>query len=236
MSAWHHLRLITVDLDDTVWPCAPVIREAEAAHYAWLAAQAPRLTATYDADSLRAHRREVMAKRPDIAHDVTALRQAALQELLAEHRYPLDLADAALDVFRRARNCVHPYPDVLPVLRRLRRHCRLVSITNGNAEVHETALRDLFDRSLTAAQVGAAKPAPALFEQAMAWADATAGETLHIGDDPFLDVEAARNVGIDAIWINRDARPWPNELAPPLLEAPDLHTLETWLGLPADAG
>jgi putative hydrolase of the HAD superfamily len=236
MSAWHHLRLITVDLDDTVWPCAPVIREAEAAHYAWLAAQAPRLTDAHDPDSLRAHRREVMAKRPEIAHDVTALRQAALQELLAAHRYPLDLADAALAVFRRARNCVEPYPDVLPVLQRLRRHCRLVSITNGNAEVHETPLRDLFDHSLTAAEAGAAKPAPALFERAMAWAGATATETLHIGDDPFLDIEAARNVGIKAVWINRDARPWPSELAPPVLEAPDLHRLESWLDLPVDAG
>lgn len=234
MEGWTDLRLITIDLDDTVWPCAPVIREAEAAHYAWLAAQAPRLTAAHDAESLRSHRRELMRQRPEIAHDVTALRRTALQQLLIAHQYPAELADGALEVFRRARNRVEPYADVMPALQRLRRHYKLVSITNGNAEVHETALRDRFDHCLTAAEAGAAKPAPALFEQAMAWADAAPSESLHIGDDPYLDVEAARALGIEAVWINRDARPWPAELAPPRFEASDLHALEAWLGLSVD--
>ncbi|NBC49027.1 MAG: HAD-IA family hydrolase [Gammaproteobacteria bacterium] len=232
MEAWTRLRLITIDLDDTVWPCAPVIREAEAAHYAWLAAQAPRLTAAHDTESLRSHRRELMRQQPEIAHDVTALRRTALQQLLVAHRYPAELADGAMEVFRRARNCVEPYADVIPALHRLRRHCQLVSITNGNAEVQETPLRDRFDRCLTAAEAGAAKPAPALFEQAMAWAEATPAESLHVGDDPFLDVEAARAIGIATVWVNRHARPWPAELEPPLVEVADLHALEAWLDLP----
>jgi putative hydrolase of the HAD superfamily len=234
MTAWHHLRLITIDLDDTVWPCAPVIRAAEEAHYAWLAVQAPRLTAQHDPHSLREHRHALRQQRPELAHDVTALRRTALQQLLEAHRYPLELADGAMEVFQRARNSVQPYADVLPVLGRLRRHCRLVSITNGNAEVHVTALRGAFDHSLSAAEVGAAKPDPALFEQALAWAGATAAESLHIGDDPFLDIEAARGLGFAAVWVNRAGRPWPLELSPPLQEVADLHGLEAWLALPRE--
>ncbi len=240
MSAWQHLRLITIDLDDTVWPCAPVIKAAEAAHYAWLAAQAPRLTERHTLDSLRAHRRDLMRARPELAHDVTALRQAALLSLLVEFEYPeqqaAELTQGAMAAFRVARNQVQPYADVVPVLARLRRHCRLVAVTNGNAEVEQTPLRDAFDRCVTAAEAGASKPDPAIFELAMDWAQATPAQTLHIGDDPALDVEAARVLGLAAVWVNRAGNAWPAELEPPLQEVAELNALEAWLGLGGSSG
>jgi putative hydrolase of the HAD superfamily len=223
------VRLITIDLDDTVWPCAPVIQAAETALYAWLAEQAPRLTERFDPEGLRAHRRALMSARPEIAHDVTAVRLLSLRALLEELDYDSALADAAMDLFRQHRNRVEPYPDVAPVLARLRMRHRLVAVTNGNAEVQETPLRDAFHRSLTAAEAGAAKPDPAMFELAMDWAGVSAGETLHVGDDPVRDVEAARQQGIAAIWVNRYRQPWPAELPPPLLTVEDLHGLARWL-------
>ncbi len=71
------LRLITLDLDDTVWPCAPVIQAAELALLEWLGSQAPGLLEAHDQDSLREHRRRLMRERPEIAHDVTDLHQLA---------------------------------------------------------------------------------------------------------------------------------------------------------------
>jgi putative hydrolase of the HAD superfamily len=223
------VRLITIDLDDTVWPCAPVIQAAEDALHAWLAARTPRLMARFDAEALRAHRRALMSERPDIAHDVTAVRHLSLQRLLAEGGYDMALADAAMDLFRRHRNCVEPYDDVAPVLARLRRRHRLVAVTNGNAEVHETPLRDAFHRAVTAAEAGAAKPDPAMFRLAMDWAGVSPAETLHVGDDPLRDVEAARQLGIAPVWVNRDNQPWPDHLPPPLLAVEDLHGLAQWL-------
>jgi putative hydrolase of the HAD superfamily len=223
------VRLITIDLDDTVWPCAPVIEAAEAAMHAWLVAQAPRLTERFDAEALRAHRRALMTERPDIAHDVTQVRLLSLRALLAELDYDIALADAAMALFRRQRNLVEPYADVAPVLTRLRERHRLVAVTNGNADVHETPLRDAFHRALTAAEAGAAKPDPALFELAMDWAGVGPRETLHVGDDPVRDVEAARRLGIKAVWVNRDNQPWPEDLPPPLMAVDDLHGLARWL-------
>jgi putative hydrolase of the HAD superfamily len=223
------LRLITVDLDDTLWPCAPVIQAAEQALYAWLCERAPRLTERFDADALRRHRRALMAARPEIAHDLTSVRLLSLRALLAELDYDLALADAAVDVFRRHRNRVEPFADVAPVLARLREHHRLVAVTNGNVQVHETPLRDAFHHALTAVEAGAAKPAPDLFELAMRVAGAVPTETLHLGDDPLRDVEAARRIGIDAVWVNRTGRSWPDELDPPVLAVRDLHELAHWL-------
>lgn len=229
MQANAHVRLITVDLDDTVWPCAPVIRDAEAALYAWLRERAPSIAAAYDADALREHRMALIAARPDLAHDVTAARLEALRALMAEAGYPRELADEAMTVFRRARNRVSPYDDVVPALSRLRARYRLVSVTNGNAEVACTPLADTFHHSLTAAEAGAGKPEPALFELAMRWAGASPSQTLHIGDDPLRDVDAARRIGLSAVWVNRDNRPWPDELEPPLHAVNDLHGLVRWL-------
>ena len=50
----------------------------------------------------------------------------------------------------------------------LRARYTLVSVTNGNSQIEQTPLHDSFDHSLTAAEVGAAKPDPAIFEVASA--------------------------------------------------------------------
>jgi len=222
-------RLATVDLDDTVWPCMPVIRAAEEALYAWLSEYTPRLAEAHDLVSLREHRRVLKETRPELAHDVTALRHAALSALLSEHGYPDTLAEVAMDVFRRARNQVQPYADAAPALARLRQEMCVVAVTNGNAEVRHTPLRDAFDRVLTAAEAGAMRPDPALFHMAMDWAGAAPAETLHIGDDPIRDVDAARRAGLASVWVNRDGLTWPDGLPPPVHEVRDLRGLLRWL-------
>ena len=40
-------------------------------------------------------------------------------------------------------------------------------------------------------------------------------EVLHIGDDPLADVVGATRAGMQAVWLNREGRPWPDEFAPP---------------------
>jgi HAD superfamily hydrolase (TIGR01509 family) len=236
MHSGQRIRLITVDLDDTVWPCAPVIREAEQALYAWLVARTPRLTGVHDADSLREQRLALMRQRPEIAHDVTKVRLFALRALMDDFDYPAALADEAMFLFQQRRNRVQPYDDVRPALTRLRGRYRLVSLTNGNAEVQDTPLGDLFHRSFTAAEAGAAKPDPALFQLAMDWAGTAAEETLHIGDDPLRDVDAARRIGLHAVWVNRDALQWPADLAPPEYQVSDLLALARWLDDQSRAG
>lgn len=223
------LRLITVDLDETVWPCLPVIRAAEAAVQDWLRERAPGLAATHDQARLRAHRIDLARRRPEIAHDITALRRASLAELLAAHGEDTALADAAVAVFREARNRVEPFPDVVEVLTRWRRRYRLVSVTNGNADVDATPLRGIFDHSLDAAGVGAMRPDPALFHAALALAGAAPDEALHAGDDPRLDVAAALGVGMWTAWVNRAGTTAPPDLPPPHVEVRDLRALDRWL-------
>ncbi|NKN33136.1 HAD family hydrolase [Marichromatium bheemlicum] len=216
------LRLITLDLDDTLWPCRPVIEGAERALHDWLRAVAPRLAAAHDIAALRRHRQRLAARLPHRAHDLGEIRLRSLRLLLARHGYRVGLAEAGLRLFLDHRNRVTPYPDVIPALRALGRHYRLISLTNGNAEVQATPLHGLFAHSLNAVDVGAAKPDPALFVRALALAGCRPEEALHLGDDPARDVAAARACGLRAAWIDRDLRPWPEGLAPPAWRATDL--------------
>jgi putative hydrolase of the HAD superfamily len=216
------IRLITFDLDDTLWPCLPVIQAAEAELFRWLAEHAPAVAAGHDVGSLREHRKALAAERPELAHDLTALRQTQLELLMAEHGHDPALARAGSDHFRAARNRVAPFPEVAEALARLRGRYRLVSVTNGNAQVERTPLAGCFHRNLTAADVGAAKPDPALFHAACAWAGVVPAQALHVGDDPQRDIAAAQTIGMRTAWINRAAAAWPADLPGADLETTDL--------------
>lgn len=207
----------------------PVIRAAEDAVQDWLRARAPALAAACDQAGLRAHRMELARRRPEIAHDITALRRASMAELLAAHGEDAALADAAVAVFLEARNRVEPFPDVVAALSRWRARYRLISVTNGNADVARTPLRGLFDHSVSAAGVGAMRPDPALFHAALALAGAAPDEALHAGDDPRLDVAAANGIGMRTAWVNRAGNPFPIALPPPDVVVQDLRVLDHWL-------
>ena len=56
-------------------------------------------------------------------------------------------------------------------------------------------------------EVGAYKPAPAMFARALAALALGPHEVLHIGDSLRCDVAGARAAGIRTVWINRHERP-----------------------------
>jgi 2-haloalkanoic acid dehalogenase type II len=228
-TAGARIRLITIDLDDTLWPCAPVIDKAEATVHAWLSVHARRLTAVHDIASLRAHRRDLMRAQPELAHDITAVRRNSLEALLAAHGYDPALAAEAVAVFLAARQEVTPFTDVLPALAELARDYYLVSVTNGNADVHRTPVGIHIRQAFTAAEVGAAKPAPDVFHAALRVAGVGPADALHLGDDPALDIAAARALGMRTVWMNRYGMQWPAELPAPDGMVTNLHEFRQWL-------
>ncbi len=205
------IRLITFDLDDTLWPCMPTIIHAENTLYEWLSEAAPALVEEHSIESIRQHRIALSRDNPDISHNLTLTRRLSLEALLSDYGMDPQLAHEAVDVFRQARNQVEPYEEVAEILTEFFPDYCLISVTNGNAEISETPLNGLFHHSLTAEQVGAAKPDPTIFHEAMKLADCGPQETLHIGDDPHTDIHAAHQAGLLSIWIDRYGRIWPEE-------------------------
>lgn len=209
------LRLITLDLDETLWPCFPTIMAAERSLFAWIEAQAPALAADHSVESLRDHRIALAKAQPQIAHDMTEVRLRSLQSLAELYGLDNEFAHQGNALFRQERNRVQPYEDVIPALQALRENYVLISISNGNAQVEHTPLAECFHYNFLAEEVGAAKPHPALFEAASEAANVPLSQALHVGDDPFLDIQAASNLGMRTAWVNRHQAQWPAELAPP---------------------
>jgi putative hydrolase of the HAD superfamily len=216
---------VCLDLDDTLWAVDPVIERAEEAMFAWLGRHCPRITARHDVSGMRELRRRMFDEYPDRRYDLSFLRRQALALHARESGYPESVADEAFGVFLAARNAVEPFADVVPALERLGRRFRLMSLSNGNADLGAIGLAPFFEHSLGAREAGAAKPERRIFEQLLQRAGLAAAEVVYVGDDPHADVEGARRAGLHAVWIDRFGRPWPAALEPPARRVRDLMEL-----------
>jgi putative hydrolase of the HAD superfamily len=207
---------ITFDLDFTLWDLNGVLQHAEAVCQGLLEQHYPAVAARFDPPGLKTLRDGIAAEQPAIAHDVTALRRAGLRragELCGYQGRALDaLVEEAFEVFLEARHAVRLYPDTLPLLRALHTRLPIGAITNGNAEIARVGLHGYFDFSLSAVELGAAKPSHLVFETAAARAGVAPARIVHIGDDVHSDVYGAATSGMQAVWLDRDNAGWPAEV------------------------
>jgi FMN hydrolase / 5-amino-6-(5-phospho-D-ribitylamino)uracil phosphatase len=207
--------VLSFDLDDTLWPVEPLMLGAEAEMQAWLREHHPEVMRGQDRESLR-HLRAALAERfPERAHDMTFLRHRTLSELFAAAGKGESHADEAFEVFFAARNRVTLYAEVAASLQRLKGRYRLFALSNGNADLKRCGIDRWFDGHVTAISAGAPKPDLRIFSRLIEEAGVEAGQILHIGDDPQLDVVGATSAGLQAAWLNRDAKNWPAHLPPP---------------------
>ncbi|HMN46070.1 MAG TPA: HAD family hydrolase [Povalibacter sp.] len=229
------LRALCFDLDDTLWEVWPVIRKAERAMYDFLGERYPRAVEAMTIEAMRDARARVSLDFPHMAHDFTFLRMQALRELAQACGYAQAMADEAFEAFIAARNQVELYADVRPALEVLRGRYRLFTASNGNADLGRIGLSHLFERSVSARQVGALKPAPAVFLKVLEGTGLAAGEVMYVGDDPHLDVEGARAVGMSTAWMNRAGAAWPEGIEPATHSVTSLADLVAVLGAGAPA-
>jgi len=225
---------ITLDLDDTIWPIAPVILRAENILGAWLREHAPRTAELFPLEAMQALRHEVEAEHPHLSHDFTRQRLIALERMLRSGGEDIALVQPAFDAFFAARCEVEHYDDSLEALDRLAARVPLAALSNGNADLSRIGLMHVFAFQLGAREHGAAKPAASIFHAACDRLGCARGEVLHVGDDIEMDVLGARRAGLRSCWINRPdehgaTRAWPGDEPPPDLEFPTLAALADWL-------
>jgi putative hydrolase of the HAD superfamily len=207
--------VLSLDLDDTLWPVAPVMLAAESEMQAWIKVRHPEIMQGHDRESLRLLRAALAERFPEQAHDMTFLRHRMLGELFAAAGKAENLADEAFEVFFAARNRVTLYAEVAAALQRLSARYRLFALSNGNADLTRCGISHWFHGHITAISAGAPKPDIRIFSRLIAEAGVDADRILHIGDDPRLDVVGATQAGLQAAWLNRNAQAWPADLPPP---------------------
>ncbi len=200
------IRLITFDLDNTLWDADPVLLHAEQTLRRWLRDKHPALSDAISFPQMLALKKQIMQSNPELAYSVSALRLQVLRQLFLNTGYQPAQASAfaeqAFEVFYQARQQVQLFDEVIPLLERLSKDFMLASLSNGNADPKIIGLDRYFQFSLNADQVGAQKPAPDMFNQALSISALTAHQVIHVGDHLKQDVWAAQQVGIQAIWVN----------------------------------
>ena len=199
------IRLVTFDLDNTLWAVDAVIRRAETALNAWLDRRVPEYS-RLPRDSHAAIAKSVIAADPRIVHDISRLRETVLRETFEHCGYhPVRAARLAADAFAEFmdwRHRVQFFPAAVDVLAELAESYTLAALTNGNANFERLGLDRYFAFGYCAAEVGAKKPDPAMFEHAMAHAGVGPEEAVHVGDHAVDDVQGAAAVGMATIWVN----------------------------------
>ncbi len=218
MPEQRKIKLITFDLDNTLWAVDPVIEAAENALYNWLSEHHHEITKHFSASALMQIRKDIVLKQPLMLHRLTALRKKTLETAFLTAGYSnkkaLKAAQQAFNVFYQARNQVEFFPEVLNTLNTLSKIYQLATLSNGNACIIQTGLDAYISFHFSAEKVGQAKPHPALFEAAMQAAQARPQQCIHIGDHPEQDIIAANNLGLATIWVNMFAMSWPYDDKP----------------------
>jgi putative hydrolase of the HAD superfamily len=189
------VRAILFDLDDTLFDRTAALRrwataqlgEVDADAFAWIVeldrrGRCPRL-----------HFAAGIVERFGVQRTVTELAAAFPSELAAH---------------------VQPEPGVRPAIERLIAHARVAVVTNGGAaqrdKLARAGLAHLIREVFVSSEVGIAKPAPAIFERALAWTGVPASECIFVGDDPLVDLAPAAALGMATAWLPR--APWPATL------------------------
>ncbi len=224
------IRLITFDLDNTLWDVGEVLHHAEQQMRQWLDANVPEYTRTLDRDALTKIRTAVVTERPQLGHNVSALRQEVLFRGIVSCGYPATearrYARSAFATFFQARQEVVFFEHALEALGELAASYQLGALTNGNADIQRVGLDRFFSFAFSSADVAASKPAPDIFHAALNHAGVAPQQCIHVGDNLIDDVHGAGSVGMHTIWVKLSDQPntightQPSEVVEDLAELP----------------
>lgn len=139
------------------------------------------------------------------------------------------VTDAAADAFGESVPDWPAFPDSVDALARLKRHYRLIILSNVDRESFAGSNRRLgveFDEILTAQDIGSYKPDPRNFAALLTRAEeiGVKGRLLHVAQSLFHDHAPGKQAGLPTVWINRrHAQPgWGATPDPRVSVTPDL--------------
>jgi putative hydrolase of the HAD superfamily len=199
------LRAVLLDAMGTLLtfePPAPLLRAELRRQGADVSAEAAEAAIRDEIAYYRAHLHEGRD-----AASLADLRRRAAAAMRPALEIEGDLTEALLAALR-----FHAFPDAAPALMELRsRGLAIVVVSNWDHSLHErlaeTGLAPLVDAAVASAELGHAKPDPAIFEHALELVGVEAGAALHAGDSPREDVEGAIAAGLRAVLVARGERP-----------------------------
>jgi len=199
------IKLITFDLDDTLWDNYPTIIKAERETRKWIEREVGKIE-WGDFNDFLSLRDQLIKDDKSIAWDISKLRKEIFRKKLSHvtsEKYRDNIVDKAFEIFISKRHDVKFFDGVKNAIRDLSKKYILGVLTNGNANIYKFDIGECFEFSISSLEAKDSKPNRAHFDMALTKVkDITFDNMLHIGDHQINDMYAANKLGIDCLWFN----------------------------------
>ena len=212
------IRVITFDLDDTLWDNVPTITKAEIETRKWIENKVGKID-WGDLNDFLNLREELIKEDVSIKWDISKLRKEIFRRKLAHitpEKYRNKLVEDAFAVFISRRHEVKLFDGVEIALKQLSKNFLLGVLTNGNADIFRFNIGKYFSFSVSSLEAKNSKPNRAHFDKAIEiMENIKFDEILHIGDHQVNDILAAYNLGIESLWFNNNESTWDQNFPKP---------------------
>lgn len=130
--------------------------------------------------------------------------------MLKEFNIEIDLSQAKLIAdayFEALLPYTVPFPDLKETLEFLAQDYQIILTSNhswpdhGIATLKKVGIHNLFIKTTFSGAIGWAKPYNQIWEESIKDLDIDKNQILHVGDNPFTDVDGAVNFGFQACWF-----------------------------------
>ena len=212
------IKMITFDLDDTLWDNRPTILKAEIDTRKWIEDKVGEVQ-WGDFNDFLSLREELIKEDASIEWDISKLRKEIFRKKIS-HITPSNLrdeiVDKAFDIFITRRHEIKLFDGVKESLENLSKKYILGVLTNGNADVYRFDIGKYFKFSISSLEAKNSKPNRAHFDKAIELVDGIQfNQILHIGDHQINDILGAYNLGIDTLWFNNNNEKWTQDFPKP---------------------
>ncbi len=208
------IRLITLDLDNTLWDIEKTMVRAEKELRLHLKSVSVNAFDIYCSETTSEIRERLLREQPELRSNLTEFRKLLLGEVFFRAGNSVQdskmLANSAFNKFFEFRNKVVFFEGAIDVLKALSERYKVYALTNGNADVKMIGIDKFLSGAVSSADVGVSKPNPKIFEATLKKAGEEASSCIHIGDDYEDDIVGANNAGIASIWLNERGQKAPS--------------------------
>ena len=212
------IKLITFDLDDTLWDNHPTIIKAEVDTRKWIEDQVGEVE-WGDLNDFLELREDLIKEDKSIAWDISKLRKEIFRIKLS-HINPTELRDEivnkAFEIFISKRHEVTFFDGVKRCISDLSEKYSLGILTNGNADIYKFDIGKYFKFSISSLEAKDSKPNRSHFDMALTKVNGVGFDNvLHIGDHQVNDILGAFKLGIDTLWFNNNNSRWDQNFPKP---------------------
>lgn len=199
-------KVISFDLDDTLYDNVPIMYRAEELFAAMLCDRYGLDPYARDPVYWKIIKRTLTDEDPKLLDDVTISRAVGLIKGFEILKKPLkggmEEALSLVDEFIKVRSDFKVPMSSCDLLSILSERYVLAALSNGNVDMEAIGIKKFFTFNLRPGVDGLRrKPNADLFERLAKLAKVELHEILHVGDEPTTDIKGAAEAGVQCAWL-----------------------------------